>query len=664
MLDVKDLEQSKNIAELLDEALLERIGSDVLHGYQIDYDSRADWNDTIHSAMEIAKQTVDVKNTPWEGASNVKYPLITKSAIDFAARTFPEIIQNDRVVRIEIIGVDLQGEKQRKASRVAQFMSFQLLNEDSSWEEGMDKLLHILPILGTVFKKTYYDVLKKKPISELCHPEKIIVNYNVSSLEDARRITHILTVYKNDIIERIRAGLFLNIDLDELTGNDDNEDNFVGDDDAPIALLEQHCYLDLDEDGYKEPYIVVVHKASGKVLRIVNRFKTIERTKDGKIKLIVPQHYFTDYHFLKSPDGGFYSLGLGSLLLPLNSAINTLINQTVDSGTLHNNQSGFVGRGLRLKTGEFKLKLGEWKVLDSASGASLSQNIFPMPTREPSIVLFQMMELLIQAGKDLSSMTDTLQGNAPMQNVAASSILAMVEQGLKVFTSVQKRLFRSLKKEYQKIYELNKMYLSQSHYQTILDDPAADKNQDFEINSMDILPVADPNMSSATQRLAKAQAILSLPGLNPYEAQKYYLEAIQLDQAMIDKLLPKPDPNAPPPPEVIKTLAEAEKLQAETRVVLADAQVNSEKHVIEVQKVQIQGLDAQTRAQESQARVQKMQGDAQVNQSKANLAMAKADHSGRLKEVELAQKSDIEAAKLLLKNKEIDKSTKEDNLND
>ena len=261
-------------------------------------------------------------------------------------------------------------------------------------------------------------------------------------------------------------------------------------------------------------------------------------------------------------------------------------------------------------------------------------------------------------------MTDTLQGNAPMQNVAASSILAMVEQGLKVFTSVQKRLFRSLKKEYQKIYELNKMYLSQSHYQTILDDPAADKNQDFEINSMDILPVADPNMSSATQRLAKAQAILSLPGLNPYEAQKYYLEAIQLDQAMIDKLLPKPDPNAPPPPEVIKTLAEAEKLQAETRVVLADAQVNSEKHVIEVQKVQIQGLDAQTRAQESQARVQKMQGDAQVNQSKANLAMAKADHSGRLKEVELAQKSDIEAAKLLLKNKEIDKSTKEDNLND
>jgi chaperonin GroES len=629
-LDISELRKARNIAEFLDHDELQSIGRRVVRSCELDEESRAEWQELVDKAMDIAKQTMEVKNHPFTRSSNVKYPLITQAAIDFAARMYPELIQNDRVVKASVVGADPEDKKLKRAVRVSKHMSYQLLHQMPDFEDGVDKLLHILPILGTVFKKTYYDSVEKRPVSELCSPDKIIINYETQSLEEARRISHILVVHTNDIVERIRAGLFVDCDVDALRVSEGYD---LDDEDAPIELIEQHCYLDLDEDGYQEPYIVTCHKESGTVLRIMHRFKKVHRNKNGEVARIEPLQYFTDYHFIRAPDGGFYSTGLGTLLYPLNAAINTLINQLIDAGTLANVQGGFLGRGLRLKNGEFKMKLGEWKVLDAASGTNLAQNIVPMPVKEPSGTLFQLLGLLIDVGKDLISSHDLMQGKGQTQNVAAATVLAMVEQGMKVYNAITKRLYRSLRKEFIKIYELNQKYLKQADYVNILDDEPADAKADYATMDLDILPVSDPNMASDAQRLAKAQAIMSVPTLDPYAATRYYLEALQLDQQRIEKLLPAPDPQAPPPPEHRKLLAEVDKLAAEAKLREAESENLLAASLLEETKLTIQRDDALVRAEESAARIMKMKQDSLATTAKISLAGAKADHEATIKDL-------------------------------
>ena len=653
-MDIDTLKSHVNIAEELDDHELGRIGAQVIDGYEIDEDSRSEWYERVEKAMEIAKQTIESKNTPWPNASNVKYPLITKAAIDFAARTYPELVQNDRVVKAAVIGADPEGELMDRSIRVSKFMSYQLLYGSEEWEEGLDRLLHILPILGTVFKKTFYDPIEQRPVSELCRPDQIVVNYNIQSLKEARRISHILVFHTNDIIERIRSGLYLDVDLAAMRKAEGFDEE---DEDAPIELIEQHCFLDLDGDGYQEPYIVTAHKETGQVLRIISRFKKVHYNKEKKIKRIEPELFFVDYHFIKSPDGGYYSVGLGPLLYPLNEAVNTLLNQLIDAGTLNNQQSGFLGRGLRLKNGEFRMNLGEWKVLEAAAGTNLQQNIVPLPTKEPSPTLFQLLGLLIDVGKDLIAANDVMQGKGQTQNVAASTVMAMVEQGLKVFSSIHKRVYKSLRKELQRIFELNAKHLKDSEYHKIMNRNDISVKQDFDIEEMDVLPVADPAMASDAQRMARAMAIMQAPGVNPVEASRYYLESLQLDEALIDKLVPVPDPNAPPPPEVQKTMAEIQKMTAEAKAKLIEASVLSEKQIHEAQKLALQEKDVAARTSESAARIMKMKQDAVNSTAKVELAGAKATHEAEIKEFNAMHQREKDEVELSIKAMEkMDKS--------
>lgn len=647
---LNEFKNSLNIAELLDEQMLSQIGKKVVSSFRTDENSRAEWQDRVDKAMDIAKQTIEVKNHPFTKSSNVKYPLITQSAIDFAARMYPELIQNDRVVKASVIGADPEDAKLRRANRISKHMSYQLLHQMPDFEDGIDKMLHILPILGTVFKKTYYDSVKQMPISELCSPDRIVVHYDTQSLEEARRISHVLLLHSNDIVERVRAGMFSDCDVDALKGMEGYDEE---DEDAPLEIIEQHCYLDLDEDGYQEPYIVTVHKASGKVLRIVHRFREIQYNEDGDVKRIEPMHFFTDYHFIRSPDSGFYSTGLGTLLYPLNAAINTLINQLIDAGTLNNTQGGFIGSGVRLKNGEFSFKLGEWKVVNSMAGQSLAQNIVPLPTKEPSPTLFQLLGMLVSAGKDLISTNDIMQGKGQTQNVAASTVFAMVEQGMKIYNAITKRLYRSLRKEFGKIYELNQKHLTQKAYAVVLDDPEAIVKQDYVGDDLDILPVADPNMASDAQRLAKAQALMSIPNLDPYESTKYYLEALQLDQQRIDRLLPKPDPNAPPPPELQKVMAEVQKIAAEAKFKEIEGQTIIQEAQATVEKLAVARDEAIVRANESSARIMKMKQDAMVNNAKVELSGAKAESEDMRKDLDLLHKREKDEVELTLKATEI-----------
>lgn len=650
-LSLDELKSSTNIADLLSEGQLHDIGQQVINGYKIDEDSRAEWKEVVDKAMDIAKQKIEPKNTPWPNASNIKFPLISEACIQFAARVMPEIIQNDKVVKANTVGQDPDGTKQRRAYRVSNYMSYQLVCESKDWEDGTDKLLQVLPVLGTVFKKTYYDSTEKRNISTLCVPDKIVVNYGIESLESARRITHILTMYSNDILERQRREIFSEaVDIESLHPVSENSQ----DTDFPIDLLEQHCYLDLDDDGYKEPYVVTVHKDSGQVLRILNRFDSIEKNKKNEVVCIEPIQYFTDFHFIRSPDGGFYSIGFGSLLLPINSAINTLINQLIDSGTLANTQGGFLGRGLRIKNGEFKIKMGEWKVLDAASGTNLQQNVVPLPVREPSQTLFSLLGLLLQIGKDLSSSTDVMQGKQPAQNVATGTVQALVEQGTKVFTAINKRLYRSLKKEYAKLYVLNSHHLTNKKYQDVMDDPEADVKTDFELYSMEVYPIADPVLSSDQQRLNRSMIMRQMPTADPRAVDEYTLQSMSLEQSTIEKILPAPDPQAPPPPEQQLIMAQIQLIQAQIAEMSAKMTLTAEEVQIKHKQLELQANMTDSQIHESAVRALKMNSDAEHGEAKLAIAAAKLTSQDVLKGEQFVHKQNMDQAGLVLDSKDSD----------
>lgn len=614
--DIEELMVLPNIMEVLTDEESSVIGNLVVEGFNDDLDSMSDWLDEAEASLEQAMLIPKEKNHPWPGAANVKYPLIAQSSLQFSALTAPEIIRNDRVVEAHTVGEDPDGRKEQRAKRIAQHMSYQLLIEDDSWSIGLDKLLPMLSIVGTVHKKTWFNPIDKKNVSELCSYDSFVINNMVESLPKARRATHILRKHKNEIMENIRAGLYKLDNLEILFPKmDDDSEPIVHDlRDEFQELLEQHCYMDLDGDGYEEPYVITVHKATQTVLRIVARFdpEGITRNDSGEIVRIRPVQYFTDYHFLPSPDGSYFSMGFGKLLKPLNETINTTINQLLDSGTLANLQGGFVGKGLRLKGGELRLQPGEWKKIDMGVGTDIKNNIVPIPYKEPSLVLFQLLGSMVEAGKQLSSVTDIALGQQDAQNAPATSILALVEQGLKVFTSIQRRIHRSLKKEFEKLYRLNRLFLDPETYFRTMDSQSAILREDYEDASMDVHPVSDPNLSSDAQRLARTQALLALvgtPGVNGREIIKRYLE--DLNTPNLEKILPPVDPNAPPPIDLIEKQSEI--------------QERADKHAIETQKLQIEAAKVMAEIEKMKAEALKAIAEAEAAEPGRQLDMYKSE---------------------------------------
>lgn len=643
---IEQLKSADNICELLDPNKINQIGQTVISGYRLDEESMSEWKYNVDCAMDIAKQTISAKNDPWPNASNVKFPLISEACIDYASRTFPEIIPNNRVVKCGTAGMDPDGAKQRRADRVSRFVSHQLMIQNKDWEDQMDTLVSVLPVVGTVFTKTYYDDFEGKVCSDFCPPDKVVVNYATPSLSSARRITHILDMSQNDVIERQRQGLFTEMDIELL--NDSYGANM--DEDPMLCILEQHCWYDLDEDGYKEPYIVTVHKESGCVLRIVNRFDEIRKSKKGVVYKITAEEYFTDYHFIKSPDGGFYSIGFGILLLPINSSINTIINLLVDSGTLANTQGGFLGRGLRLKNGEIKIKMSQWRVVDAAPGSKIADNVVPLPVREPSNTLLSLLSLLIQIGKDLTASTDMLKGKQPAQNVSNGVANQLIEQGTVIFRAINKRLYRGLKEQFNKVFLLDNKYLSQKMYMDVLDDPEADVKADFELKSMDIFPVADPNLSSDTQRFQRAQVAQQLRTVDVRQADTYMLESLQFEPTMIEKLLPPIDPNAPPPPEVLEMQAKIRKIDADIAEISANATLAAEENQMKMVKMGQELKESEARINEAAARVWKMQEDANNNRNKLDIVAAKMTSQETIRGADFARKQQKDASDAVIKD--------------
>jgi chaperonin GroES len=628
-----------NIAEDLDDETLQRMGERVFREYNIDDNSRSDWKTKSKEAMDLALQVVQEKSFPWPRAANIIYPLVTTAAMQFAARAYPAIVNGRNVVRGVVIGDDngtpaidprtgqplvqpgppdpqtgqpvplpvyavQPGEKQKRADQIGEHMSWQLLDEMPEWEPETDRLLHILPIVGIAPRKTYFDPAKGN-CSTLVLPSKLVINYKAKSYETAPRITEELEFYPNEIREMELAGLWR--EPPNPYGMPEGGEN--GDDDAPHVFLEQHRFWDLDNDGYQEPYIVTIHKQTHFVVRIVARYEAegIKLNRKGEIGKIEPVHYYTLYGFIPNPESAVYPLGFGQLLRPINEGINTTLNQLIDAGTLQNAGGGFIGKGLSMNAGAIRFQLGEYKTVN-VTGSTLRDNIVPLDFKGPSPVLFELLGMLVESGKEIAAIKDVLTGDQEKGNVPATTTLALIEQGLKVFTAIYKRVHRSLKAEFAKLYRLNRIYGDEVAQYKAGDAWKQIAKQDY-VQGSGVEPVSDPTMVSDMQRMGRAQFLGGFandPMMNGMEIRRRILKAAEIED--IDKLF---NPNPQPPAELhikgmeleIKDrermdragLIDAQKVQAYSSAILNLA--NADKAVGDQH---IQWLDKVLRAWEAQ----------------------------------------------------------------
>ncbi len=570
-------EQSQNIAEDLDEEGdngLESIGYEVEKKYQIDKRSREDWEKSAHKAMDIALQVRQPKNYPFQGAANIKYPLVTVAALQFGARAYPAIVDGNRIVKAQILGkdsgvpvLDQQGQpvpqmapgpdgqpqptgqpqwkvppgaKRAKADRVSQHMSWQLMNEMDEWEEDTDVLLHHLPIVGCCFRKVWRSEELGRNKSEMVPAIHLVVNNRVRSLSEPVPVTHEIYLYPQEIEERKRNATFLDVELPDAPAapmRDGEPTPDADDKDAPHLFLEQHCYLDLDEDGYREPYIVTVHKDTCQVVRIVANYRMEDIKHDDKKIIRIPkEQYFVKYSFIPDPKGGFYDIGFGRLLESLGETIDTTINQMLDAGHLQVAGGGFITSGIRFKKNQIQVAPGKYTEVQSQG--RIQDNIYSHQFPGPSAVLFNLLGMMVEAARDITAVKDILTGDTGDKGVqTATTTLAMIEQGLKVFTAIYKRVYRSLKDEFKLLFALNARYLSDQEYYTFLDEEQVVAKSDYDTKSMDICPVADPKMVTDMQRSARANVLMQIGGhptlgpvQNPVEALKRIYDSLGMEE--------------------------------------------------------------------------------------------------------------------------------------
>ena len=567
-----------NLAEDIPKEKRNRIARRVMDGYNRDFDSCKEWQDNVKEGIDAASQVVTPKTFPWPGAANIKYPMIATACIQFASRAFPQLVNNaGGIVKAKVNGRDEEGRKAESAKRVGQHMSWQLTEQMCEWESDMDKLLHCISVAGTWFKKTYYCPIKGRNVSYSISPlELIINNKHKGDLTTCRRISHQIWLYKNDVKEREIAGVYLKDTCDLFTTDDeDNQEMFI----------EQHMWYDLDEDGYDEPYIAVVHEPTGELARLVANYsiESVILDDEDKFKRIEPIEYFTKFTFIPSLSGDFYDIGFAHLLRPINEAVSTLINQLLDGGTLANTGGGFISRGIRGVGGNLTFTLGEWKPVE-VIGGTLKDGIVPLPIREPSNVLFQLLGMLDTAGQKLASVTDLMAGETPSQNTPATTVLALIEQGLKVFSAIHKRLYKSMSQEFKKLYKLNCINIDEDTYFRFNDENGKESDEkvvyqtDYNLDSFDIVPTADPTVSSQAQELAQAQALLQTLPMNPnpraqMEILAQYYKAIgakNLDKLVDMEAFEQSQKQQPPPDPAIL------ELQLKT-------QIAKDKHILELE---------------------------------------------------------------------------------
>lgn len=557
-----------NLADFLTDSKCTEIGQKVIRDVEIDETSRKDWLERYRKWLDMAMQVREQKNFPWPRCSNVKYPLLTVASIQFQARAYPAIVDGSNLVKGRVLGPDPDGMKRERADRIGAHMTWQLLYKMPGWEEETDRLLLQLPICGCVFRKTYYDSIANSNCAEMVSGEDFIINYWAKSLDSAPRYTHRLRFYPHEVREKIAAQLWR-----EVTVEADPESS--GDDDALVEFYEQHRFIDLDDDGYPEPYVVTTTK-NGQVARVVPCFGLddvkVTQGADGQAKVVCinRRKYFTKYSFIPAPDGSFYDIGFGWLLEDIGEPINTAINQMLDAGTLQNAGGGFLGSGINIRGGSMPFRIGEWKRVEVTNNAPLNQNIFRLDHPGPSPVLFQLLGMMIEASKEITSVQDVMTGEGTT-NQPATTTLALIEQGHKVMTGIFKRIHRAFGQELRSLFALNRDYLDEEEYFLLNDGDQGQQiaREDYDDSDLDVVPVSDPSLVTDMQKMARSEAEWQSfngdPLVNQVELRRRRMEVLGVEDIATMMEVPQPPPD---PKVVIEAMKEARaKQESEAKIV-------------------------------------------------------------------------------------------------
>lgn len=619
---ISDLVKSSNIANDMSDEDLRSIGLECKQLFEQDKATRSDWEQAHAEAMKLALQVSEKKTFPWPECSNVKFPLITIAAINFHARAFPALIDGNGVVNYRVVGEDKDGQKELRAKRVTNHQNYLLL-EKTSWEEDADKSLLVVPIMGCAFKKTFPNFGKGCPESVLVFPQDLVVPYYTSDLKTCPRISQIFSLNRNAFKSRVRRGQFLDWPYEQNYQDQPVSDPLraakeeaqkihssgMEDEWVPTEFIEQHTWLDLDGDGFAEPYIVTFVRSTGQLCRIVARYTTqdIERNKKDQIVDITPQHYFTKIPFIPSPDGGFYDIGFGMLLGNLNAAVDTAINQMFDAGTMEILGGGFIGRGVKIKRGETTFAPYEWKTADSP-GVALKDNIVPLPVRGPSQVLLELLLYLVGYAERISSANEVQMGEVPGNQAKAGPMEIANNNGLKIFAAIYKRIWRGHKEEFKKYYDATSLLVSEgiANLENDLFEATAD---DYALPSDGIIPSADPNVSSPELAVKQALTVWEMArttgGQNIYKATMRVYKALKVPRP--EEIYPDPDGA-----EAIPPIPDAKLMDAETKRMLAEVKAMELKkgHLLAV-------ADLMRKVEESQALIIKLQAEAAKLQAEA-----------------------------------------------
>lgn len=539
-----------NIADMLDDDQLHDIIEDASNGFDIDEDSCQKWIDMNKEALKMIKAEAEQEMTKSYGRSKVIYPMLASATIQLASRLIPHLTRNNKVVECAVLGPDPQGIKEEKANQVSKFFSYELLVDSDSWLKDSHKLIQMVCAWGTAYRELHYDVNEDKVLSEVISPEDVIINTNTSSIEKCRRITirHYMT--SNNIIEFMRAGMFTEMDIKDLSVQDAEQ---YTDSNPVYEILKQFCYLDLDDDGYEEPYVVYFHKESQKVLGIHSAYdiEDVHVTDTGRIRKIVPKPFIIDYHCIDDPEGKYHSMGLNHLLFHQNKSITSILRQLIDSGTLANQQGGFVTKAFKTKKREIRQELGKFTQLEIPPTTDIRTQIMPLPFKEPSQVLFSLLGLLIEAGKETGFVTQALMGDTQGQNVPATTMLAIIEQGTRAFKPMVQKLFHSLKKEFKQMFKMYGKYSQHDRFIKYQDSNIELSKEIFNSDELDIMPVADPTQSSEAHRYMKMQALEQLLQtplanvLNPRQLAIRIFKDLQIEKP--EELIMPPQPQQPDP---------------------------------------------------------------------------------------------------------------------
>lgn len=561
-----------DISGLLTDAELTTLGMKVVTDWEQDDAERAEWKAAVEKALKQAAQDEPpAKDYPWPGASRVQYPILVVASQQFAARAYPAIVRGDEAARVKVIGADKDGKKAERAERVKDYLNYLLFYGMEDWEQDVDVMLNQIPIIGMGFKKVYYDP-RKGVVSEYVNALRLTVPKDTVSLERCPRVTQDFDRYPYEIASLQRSGFYRRVEIALSPADEDDQ--------APRLLLEQHRLEDMDGDGVEEPYVITVDKETQQILRIEAAFN--ENDKDfgydaeGNLLAIRRWMPYVDFPFLPDPKGGFYGIGFGKLLESITAVINTSINQLLDAGHAQVAGGGFITAGLRIQgagqSSTIRFKPGEYKTVNTPSGIARDA-VWERTIPQPSAVLFSLLDLVLGAAKDISAVKDVLTGDTPA-TAPVGTTLALIEQGLQQFTSIYKRIFRSERRELGKVRECVKRWGSAKEYLEVLDDPAANFEEDFKGEGKDILPVSDPTVVTRAQALAKAQfglQFVEAPGMN---VQALIMDALRAAEIDDPERLFAPPQQGPDPMAVAaakKDAAVAEKDQTQAVLNMAKA---------------------------------------------------------------------------------------------